>query len=136
MCFKSIIYKTESAALDALKRPIILKEDRKVYKVVSKVDDMNYSSIFRNFIYTRGFHYYQIGKQPFGKPIVFYYFSRLTFGYRFEIHVGLHAYTTKKKAEIVRVMGEEVIIELIIPKGSKVFINRNSEIVTNNLIFY
>lgn len=103
-------------------KPLIAKEDIIVYKVL---DQNNYSP-YRAYKYTEGFHYYETGDiiPEVGKcstDII--------------IKKGLHSYSSYTIASTRR-NSTDKIVKMIIPKGSKYFIGKNEDIVSDNLIWY
>lgn len=96
------------------------KKDIKVWKILKCYDGI-YRSPFRGFKYEPDVLYKAILKPDIE-------FSRAIF------HAGLHSYRTCSKATYKRGSGA-VIIEMIIPKGSKYVIGTNGNIVSNRLIW-
>jgi len=121
-------FQSEKEAKRAFGDPHIAKSDKIVYKALGRQLSKNrYKAPYRDFIFERGTHYYQVGKQ---------FTSRVTLDsddcryYRLKIDRGLHACLTKKVAQ-----NKGHVERMIIPKGAKYFIGKFGDIVTNQLIF-
>lgn len=124
-------FKNTIEAEKYFKNPLIAKEEIKVYKVLeqSETAPYTYYSPYQKFTYKQGYQYTENELTYFYDP-----FSKIL-----EIHQGLHAYTTLNSANYTKnsyLGNNRVIIEMYIPKGSKYFLGRDNEIITNNLIWY
>ena len=123
MCLTiSQYFKTRQQARDFSKQPLIAKKDIVVYKVINIFGG---ASIYRNFKYEQGYHYYQTGKRPFGFVI---YKGSFQEKWKIDINEGLHSYSTVTKATS-RCDSYSKVVEMIIPKGAKYFIGSNNDIV-------
>ncbi len=119
-------YLTVSEAAKALIKTA--EKDIIAWKVLHKTAK-GYMSVYQNFKYQMGEHYYQSGKK-----FTFHRVNFITYGY-LQIHQGLHAYTSKRVA-LENISEGNCIRKFIIPKGSQYFISKeDGEIVSDNLIF-
>ena len=121
-------FKTEKAALEASKNPLIAKKDMTVYKAVRPVNENKFQAIYQTFTFEKGYHYYQTGKEfSFIVSLVTYSPDSL---YNLRVYRGLHSYIRKYQAQ-----SKGHTERVIIPKGAKYFIGKNGDIVSNQLIF-
>jgi hypothetical protein len=58
-----------------------------------------------------------------------------TFPYDKVVHKGFHAFTSKSMARFWCYKCDEVVVKMIIPKGSKYILGYNSEIVSSHIRF-
>lgn len=111
-------------------KPSILEKERKVFKVL-RVYGNSFRTPYRKYEMQEGEHYYQT-KQKF--TITDSYFMEGEKPYN--ISVGLHAYTSYKRARN-RLSYNEIIVEMYLPIGTEFFENTaDKEIVADNLIWY
>lgn len=107
-------------------KPLIAKEDIKVYKVVNLENKSPYFS----FYYEKGYHY----ASNFSKNIVNY--SR----WHIKINKGLHSFIKYKKAKERKnnflSSDDFKIIIMYIPKGSEYYLGTGGDVVSNNLVWY
>lgn len=120
--------------------PLVAKKDTLVFKIVLQTgrhDDVVKSGD-KMFTYERGKHYYQ-DKEFEVKEVD----TEGTSGNAYAIYEGLHAFTSEKKArsmlklyKVNRKDVKAVVVKMLIPEGTKYYINRHDkEIVANELIY-
>lgn len=125
MCLTLIeTYKTKKTAI-AGAVPLIAKKRMIVYKSLSR-HGKKFVAPYYYMEYKEGEHYYQEGNK-FGLR-----FYKANNQWRVSIEHGLHSCLTRDKAGR---MSGDIVVEMIIPKGSEYFINSNGCIVSDNLIF-
>jgi hypothetical protein len=96
------------------------------YKIL-RITNKGYETPYQNYPIELNTHYYNEGENKF---TFFKDYSNML-----ELHQGLHAYTSFKKAKSRCGPGNRVVVKCIIPKGSEYFINKNKhEICSDNLI--
>ncbi len=130
-------YTTYRGAKRASERPKIAKKDIVVYKIlknrrVGLSGRPAWATVYQNFKFSKGYHYYQEVYKSEGEFGIS--FKQDSLGVRVRIDEGLHAWTTKSTASR-NCFGDVKIFEMIIPKGSKYYLGRNGDIVSNNLIW-
>lgn len=137
---KDIIYNGVGIKKLHLNHPTVSKYKRiskstiTCYKIVRKntLDNKtaSYYSMYLNFNYEIGFHYFNVGRNKF-------VIKCTSSGKNILIYEGLHAYTSlaKVKKKMRAYNKNYVILKCIIPKGSEYFIDTvKNEIVSDNLI--
>ena len=120
-------FRTRQEARDL--QPSIAKKDMVVFKIISPIG----ISPYRNFKWEPGFHYYQDNcKLP--KNIRQNYSDQ----WRVRVHIGLHAFTTLYQAEVKKrnwLSQNDMIVEMIVPKGAKYYLGENNDIVSTEMIY-
>jgi len=116
-------FKTRQEARDF--KPLIAKKDIKVYKYLYVNLKGKYVSPYLNFEYEKGYHYTaKISKR------VFKYYSHLNWSLKF--YRGLHAFLNP----VAYMRRGYIEIVMYVPKGSQYYIGTDSDIVSDNLIWY
>ena len=123
MCLQVSSIETRKKAREIAKGVIITK-DLVVYKGLYRIGDC-YKSPFQLTSYEPGNHYYQIGKKF---SIIIRGYSSI--GWIIQVYEGLHAYVKPPTF-----WTGNILVEMIIPKGSTVIYGDHGDIVTDNLIF-
>lgn len=130
------MFASSEEARNYFNKPLIAKKDIKVYKILENLNKNKTTgySPFKYMKYKKGFQYTE---SHFNMNIEEYYTSL----YELCINQGLHAYI-KKNSEGLKChlsqfsYSSPEIIEMYIPKGSKYFLGKDGEIVSDNLIWY
>jgi hypothetical protein len=119
----------------------IAKKDIKCYKILESGKKWanqhgkgaKYRSLFIGFEYELGFTYYQTGKEKFKTRGPFNSWRSADCA-EWEIHDGLHSFTSKSKAlEKLKNRNYLSIIECTIPKGAEYYIGLNDDYVSDQL---
>lgn len=110
----------------------IAEKDIKVYKILS----LENRTPYQNFLIEKNTHYYQTDKKFSISIETFRNWGELLLNTKLEVDEGLHAYVKYPKKHWY--YGKKYkAVKAIIPKGSLYLINNgNTEIVSDNLIFY
>jgi hypothetical protein len=110
----------------------IAKKDIKVYKILS----LENRTPYQNFLIEKNTHYYQTDKKFSISIETFRNWRELLPNTKLEVDEGLHAYLKHPKNSWYY-GNRNKVVKAIIPKGSLYLINNgNTEIVSDNLIFY
>lgn len=123
------IFKSDIELKAFIKNTPVTKKDIIVYKVLECVNK-KYFGPYQGFRYQKGFQYTESN------------FTHDRFYHKTVFNQGLHACTSKQKAEkhcldLKNWFNKKCeVVEMVIPKGSKVFKGNDKDIITNNLIWY
>lgn len=118
------IFFTDSYRKARIRERKIADKDIIVWKNLRKAGNGIFKSPHQEFIYERGFLYFQTGIQ----------FSYFDCGYKMEVQRGLHSWKTRKEAQIQK-NWPCITFEMVIPKGSIYYEGYLGDIVSNQLWF-